>query len=246
MQERGGPQQVPRPTSVRIGPGAWWSGRGARPPTVVPIERVRRVFAGTVSDGGSRAATEVADSALQLRLPMRDARPAAVLCALYEEDGDTFVILTRRSSRLRSHTGEVSFPGGRLDRDESPMAAALREADEEVGLDPSDVEVIGELTSLATMSSRASISPFVGILEMRPVLRPNPAEVDLVLLVALSELMSPGVYHEERWSFPDETGERSIHFFELYGDTVWGATARMLRELLDRIYPAPDSPPTVD
>jgi 8-oxo-dGTP pyrophosphatase MutT (NUDIX family) len=201
----------------------------------VPIKRVRAAF------GGERPALrfEVADSVLDDRLPMDGIRPAAVLCALFEEDGDTFVVLTRRSANLRSHTGEVSFPGGRLDRDESPMAAALREADEEVGLDPSDVEVIGELSPLATMNSRASIAPFVGLLEARPRLRANPDEVDLAFSVALSELMSPGVYHEERWAFPG-WGERAIHFFELVGDTVWGATARMLRELLDLLYPVPE------
>jgi 8-oxo-dGTP pyrophosphatase MutT (NUDIX family) len=181
---------------------------------------------------------EVADSVLDERLPMVDPRPAAVLCALFEEDGDSWVVLTRRSTRLRSHTGEVSFPGGRLDQGETAVSAALREADEEVGIPPSTVEIIGRLSPLATMTSRSAIVPFVGVLRQRPVLHPNPAEVDRAFSVPLSELMAPGVYHEERWGFPGG-GDRAIHFFELPGDTVWGATAKMLRELLDRTYPDP-------
>ena len=79
--------------------------------------------------------------------------PAAVLVPLFERDGETRVVLTRRAAHLRTHTGEVSFPGGRLDSGESPEAGALREAAEEVGLDPAQVEVVGRLTPLATFSS---------------------------------------------------------------------------------------------
>jgi 8-oxo-dGTP pyrophosphatase MutT (NUDIX family) len=285
---RGGPQLIPRPDRVVLGPGAWWSQEGAVAPSVVPIERVRQAFrvagpdiprpeptgpstagldiggleeagldiggpeeagldiggpeeagldagSGRLAEGGW---PEVADSALDHGLPLTDPVPAAVLCALFEEDGDTWVVLTRRSSRLRSHTGEVAFPGGRLDATETLEAAALREAEEEVGIDPATVEVIGRLSPLSTMTSRAVITPFVGVLVGRPRLRPNPAEVDRAFGVALSELMAPGVYHEERWGLGDGA-DRGIHFFDLDGDTVWGATAKMLRDLLDRIYPPP-------
>lgn len=162
-------------------------------------------------------------------------KPAAVLVPLFEEDGETFVILTRRSSRLRSHTGEVSFPGGRVDPGEARLAAALREAAEEVGLDPAAVEIIGELSPLSTMSSRAAITPFVGVLSERPRLAPNPAEVERVFDVSLAELASEEVYHEELWELA-EMGVREMNFFELVGDTVWGATARMLRELLELVF----------
>lgn len=236
---RGGPQRIPRPAGVIAGPGAWWSREGAVPPPVVPLDRVRRALTPRSGATSGAGPPEVADSVLDDRLPMVDARPAAVLCALYEEAGDTWVVLTRRSSRLRSHTGEVAFPGGRLDPGETPVAAALREAHEEVGIDPAAVEVIGRLAPLATMSSRSAITPFVGVLDHRPALRPNPAEVDRAFAVPLSELMAPGVYHEERWAFPGG-GRRAIHFFSLPGETVWGATAKMLRDLLDRVYPAPD------
>ena len=251
LQAPGGPQLIPRPVEVTPGPGAWWSGRGATPPPMVSLARLRDAFGPAAGDitpgpgawrphgpGSGEDGPEVADSVLDDRLPMVDARPAAVLCALFEEDGDTWVVLTRRSTRLRSHTGEVAFPGGRLDAGETAVAAALREADEEVGIDPDSVEVIGELSSLSTMSSRSAIVPFVGVLARRPQLRPNPAEVDRAFTVRLSQLMASGVYHEERWAFAGG-GDRAIHFFELPGETVWGATAKMLRDLLDRVFPGP-------
>jgi 8-oxo-dGTP pyrophosphatase MutT (NUDIX family) len=168
----------------------------------------------------------------RLELPGRSWRPAAVLCALFDEDGQAHTVLTRRSSRLKSHTGEVSFPGGRLNPGEQPLDAALRESREEVGLDPGTVTIIGQLGTLSTVANPAPILPFVARLPGRPPLHPNPAEVERAFSVPLVELMQPGVYHEEIWAFPDDI-ERSIYFFELVGDTVWGATARMLRELLD-------------
>jgi 8-oxo-dGTP pyrophosphatase MutT (NUDIX family) len=165
-------------------------------------------------------------------LPGPGAGRAAVLCALFDEARQAHLVLTRRSSELRSHAHQVAFPGGRIDPGEMPLDAALREAREEVGLDPSTVQILGELTQLCTMANPAPITPYVAALPTRPVLRPNPAEVERAFTVPLVELIDPDVYHEELWMFPDGT-ERSMHFFELFGDTVWGATARMLRELLD-------------
>jgi 8-oxo-dGTP pyrophosphatase MutT (NUDIX family) len=174
----------------------------------------------------------------QVELPGMNMRPAAVLCPLFEEDGETHVILTRRSTQLRSHTGQVSFPGGRLEDGEAAVAAALREAAEEVGIDPAEVEILGQLSPLATISSGAGITPFVGALPGRPVLRPNPAEVDRAFDVPLAELVTEGVYHVELWEMPG-VGWREMFLFDLPGDTVWGATARMLGELLELVFEAP-------
>jgi 8-oxo-dGTP pyrophosphatase MutT (NUDIX family) len=157
---------------------------------------------------------------------------AAVLCALFTEGDQAEVVLTRRSTKLRSHTGEVSFPGGRMERGESPLDAARREAHEEVGLDPATVTPVGRLSSLTTSISPAPIIPIVATLPGRPVLHPNPDEVDRAFTVPLVALVPPEVHHSELWGWTDGA-ERRIDFFDLEGDTVWGATARMLSELLD-------------
>lgn len=157
-------------------------------------------------------------------------RASAVLAALYELDGRVFVILTRRAQHMRSHRGEVSFPGGGQDPDEDLVTTARREAHEEVALDPDTVEIIGELDHLQTVTSQSFIVPYVGILPGRPELVANPNEVELILHVALDDLLADGVYREELWGIaPIAT---PIHFFEIPGDTVWGATGSMLRNLL--------------
>jgi 8-oxo-dGTP pyrophosphatase MutT (NUDIX family) len=158
------------------------------------------------------------------------ARGSAVLAAIYEHDGEAHVVLTRRAAALRVHGGEVSFPGGGQDPGEALADTARREANEEIALDPGSVELIGELDHLTTMTSNSFIVPYVGLLPGRPALTPSPAEVDAVLLVPLAELLAPHVFREERWHLFGS--ERSIYFFELHGDTVWGATAAMVRQLL--------------
>jgi 8-oxo-dGTP pyrophosphatase MutT (NUDIX family) len=166
-------------------------------------------------------------------LVVAGARAAAVLVALFEEDGETRVVLTRRTTTLPSHRGEVSFPGGKADVGEDLRIAALREAHEEVGLAPDDVEVVAELDHLVTVASRFVLAPFVGILAARPALVANPHEVDRVFDVALAQLLEDGVSHQEWWEVLGE--RRPVSFFELAGDTVWGATARILFQLLSRV-----------
>lgn len=158
---------------------------------------------------------------------------SAVLVALYDLDDEVHVLLTRRSPTMRSHTHEVSFPGGRKDpEDPNLIATALREAEEEVALDPSAVTIVGELDRFVTAGSGSMINPFVGTLPSAPTnLVANPAEVEAIRHVPLSELLLPEVWREEVWSMPGR-GEWPITFFELYGDTVWGATGAMLRQLL--------------
>ena len=162
-------------------------------------------------------------------------RPSAVLAALYDDaDGLATVVLTRRSANLRAHRGEVSFPGGGAEPgDQDLVATATREAFEEVGLDPATVEIIGEIDHLQTVTSRSYIVPFVGALAGRPELAPSPDEVAAILHVSLAELLDPAIYHQEQWGLPPL--EHPISFFELDGDTVWGATAAMLRNLLELV-----------
>ncbi len=159
---------------------------------------------------------------------------AAVLVPLYEEAGKAKVIFTRRSMELRTHTGEISFPGGGIDIGESAEEAALREAQEEISLDPKLVTPVGSLSSLDTVFNRV-VTPVVGIIESgRPDLAPNAGEVHSILEFSVEELVAPGVYRRERWELP-ERGEREIHFFELDGQVIWGATGRILLDLIRRL-----------
>ncbi len=171
-----------------------------------------------------------------------------MLCALFDEAPagpgarQAHVVLTRRSSRLRSHAHQVSFPGGRIDACEAPLDAALREAREEVGLEPASVRVLGELAQLWTFTNPAPITPFVAELPAaRSCARIRPRWSERSRCRS-SSCTDPDVYREEVWVFPDGS-ERSIHFFELWNDTVWGATARLLRELLDLVVVSPVGPP---
>ncbi len=164
----------------------------------------------------------------------RSAMWAAVLVPLFEEDGEARAVLTRRSEKMRTHTGQVAFPGGRIEPGEQAEQAALREATEEVGLDARIVKVVGELQPLSTLSGTGAIRPFVGALSSRPELVPNPDEVARIFDVALAELLSDGVWHEERWDIPGRPNS-PVWFFELAGETIWGATARILVDLLSRV-----------
>lgn len=161
---------------------------------------------------------------------------SAVLAGLYgADDADrAHVILTRRSAHLRHHSGEVSFPGGRQEPGEDLWATALREAEEEIALDPDAVSHLGELDHLRTVTSRSWIVPYVGEITNPHVVIPRlvaaPAEVEVVLHVGLDALLADGVFREELWTFGSQT--RPVYFFEIEGDTVWGATAAMLRNLL--------------
>jgi 8-oxo-dGTP pyrophosphatase MutT (NUDIX family) len=163
---------------------------------------------------------------------------AAVLALLFEEDGEARLVFTRRSSSLRAHRGEVSFAGGRLDEGESPAAAAVREAQEEVALDPALVSLVGWIHPVLTMVSGSLIMPVVATVPSRPHLVASPAEVERVFDVSLSQLADPSIFHEERWSIPgriipdSDDNSFAVWFFEVEGEMIWGATARMIHELL--------------
>jgi 8-oxo-dGTP pyrophosphatase MutT (NUDIX family) len=218
---RGGPQRIPRPPDWRLGDPAPWldSPVHLRRPT---LATVRAALAETLRTDPPPATLEGG---------VRPERSSAVLIALYEHDTEPHVLLTRRSWSLRAHRGEVSFPGGREEPGDTDLVAtALRESAEEVGIAPAEVEIIGRLDPLSTVSSRSLIVPYVGIMPELPDVEPDPREVEEIRHVALAELLTDGVYREERWRRGDI--ERPIWFFELHGDTVWGATASMLRQLL--------------
>jgi len=215
---RGGPQAIPRPSDARLGAPPSWA-------DLDPEDRRVSV-----------------DDVVALVDPIGDPEPghvlgrppSAVLAPIYDSDEGATVVLTRRAWHLRSHTGEVSFPGGRFEPADTDLrATALRESHEEIGLHPSLVDVVGRLPQLTTVSSPAAIVPYVGVLASRPSLVPDPGEVDAVIEISFRELLDPSIYREEIWT--RDGVEMQVTFFELEFDTLWGATARMLRSMLDRL-----------
>lgn len=158
---------------------------------------------------------------------------SAVLCVLYDDHGGPHVLLTRRSPKMRHHAHEVSFPGGRRDdTDANLWSTALREAEEEVALDPSTVTEVGGLDRFTTVGSRSLIHPFVAVSETVPDVRvASPNEVEAIVRVPIAELLSAAAWREEIWGIRD-LGPRALTFFEIEGDTIWGATGSMLRQLL--------------
>jgi 8-oxo-dGTP pyrophosphatase MutT (NUDIX family) len=216
----GGDQRIPRPPAWRLGPPAGWAAHTAL----------------TATDAAESVRSAALDQ-LPLTPTFPDARPSAVLIALLDGPNGAEVLLTKRSKTLRNHSGEISFPGGRIDPGETPIETALREANEEVGLDPAAVRVFGQLSHLSTVVSRSYIVPVVATLTSRPVLTPHDAEVARILWVPLAELVDPATYREEWWGTPPL--DRRMNFFELDDETVWGATAFMLYELLGIAYGPP-------
>jgi 8-oxo-dGTP pyrophosphatase MutT (NUDIX family) len=212
VRRAGGQQIIPRPPDWNPGPAAPWS------------------------HGWTPSLDDLLASLPRHQSPVAPAfpgaRPSAVLIVLADVASGPELLLTRRSWSMRSHGGEVSFPGGRLDPGETPLAAALREADEEVGLDPALVTVHGELDHLNTPVSRSYIVPKVATVSGRPHVHARTGEVDRVLWVPVRELTRADTYRAEVWG--NRPSDWTLHFFELDDETVWGATARMLFDLLTR------------
>ncbi len=163
-------------------------------------------------------------------LPEGGLRHAAVLVPLFEHAGEAHVMLTRRRHDLNRHAGQVSFPGGRIEAGEEPLSAALREAQEEVGLDPTRVEVLGRLDETLVLVTGFRLTPWVGLVPYPYPYLAHPAEVEGILYVPLSALARPGVHRiEEREAYGDL---HEVHFYDLPEVTIWGATARVLHQLL--------------
>lgn len=165
-------------------------------------------------------------------IPTGDFRLAAVLVPLYVADGSVHVVLTQRTDNVRTHQGQVSFPGGGWEpEDETLRETSLREAEEEVGLDPEHVEILGVLEDLPTAVSSFRIRPFVGVI-------PHPYEfVHQAMEVAYVFAPKLEIFADESRR-QTQVREREGRMFEIYyydvdGAMVWGATARMLVRLIE-------------
>ena len=162
------------------------------------------------------------------------ARRAAVLVPLMSADSGGRIVYTLRTDELPDHAGQVSFPGGSIDPDDgSPLATALREAEEEINLSPDLVEVMGELEELYIPPSNFLVSPFVGLLRDGADLALAPEEVEAIFSVSLQELMAPDSLRKVVWE--REGRPHEVPIFAVGGHEIWGATASITAGLLARL-----------
>ncbi|HZP13378.1 MAG TPA: CoA pyrophosphatase [Nevskiaceae bacterium] len=167
---------------------------------------------------------------------MKSLRPAAVLAPVIRRGDALTMLFTRRSDQMRSHRGQISFPGGRRDDEDTSFAsAALREAHEEIGLSPDSVEILGYLDDYPTIT-RYLVTPVVGIVGQAPTFTPHAREVAEVFEVPLDYVLDAGRYERKAFS----RGGVNVQFFELnYGSyRIWGATAGMLWNLVEKVQKA--------
>jgi 8-oxo-dGTP pyrophosphatase MutT (NUDIX family) len=165
---------------------------------------------------------------------------AAVLIPLFKKDGEYHILLTRRTNIVEHHKGQISFPGGRQDKkDKDLLATALREAREEMGIEEKDVRILGELDDFCTATTDFCISPFVALIPYPYPLKVNRQEIEEVIEVPLSGLL-------DKRRFRQELREKDglpfpVYFYQHQDHTIWGATARILKQLLD-LLPEEDLP----
>ena len=165
------------------------------------------------------------------RLDAHGGTDAAVLVPMHGWPDNPGLVFTERRSDLNRHAGEISFPGGRRDEGEELIDTALREAEEEIGLSPENVEVVGALPPIGTFVTNYKVHPFVGLIDEDMRFEPNPREVESVLVASLDELAA--VYEKRRLvrrGVPIKTDT-----YLVADKLIWGATARILAELFHRL-----------
>jgi 8-oxo-dGTP pyrophosphatase MutT (NUDIX family) len=168
--------------------------------------------------------------------PGTELKAAAVLVPLIRREGKLHVLYTRRSDRLASHRGEVAFPGGRFDRrDPHLLAAALRETYEEVGIEPQAVEILGSFEGRRTHSTNIMVTPFVGMVQGTPELRPDPKEVAEIFEVPLEALADPRYRGAHRWHRNGAASHRPAIIYQR--QVIWGLTYELTMRFLELVLP---------
>lgn len=173
-----------------------------------------------------------------------DARLGGVLALLYPSNGELQLVLTRRRDDLKSHAGQMSFPGGQREAQETLATTALRETEEEIGIPAQSVEVIGQLTPLYIPPSDFEVHPFVAWYSngSRPKFSPNPGEVAEIVEVPLQHLLDPSSRFEQPWDFRGQS--ITVPYYAVGDHKVWGATAMMISELVERLRTVRSHKPT--
>ncbi|HEY1266600.1 MAG TPA: CoA pyrophosphatase [Candidatus Binatia bacterium] len=162
-------------------------------------------------------------------------KEAAVLVPIQQKDESAHLVLTQRTETLNSHRGQVAFPGGKIEPlDASAETAALRESHEEIGVAPEHVRVLGQLDQV-TAASDYLVTPFVGVLPYPYEFRLNPHETAALFSVPLDALIAEGCFKAEPRRFPPERRDPIYHFY-YEGWDIWGATARIILQLLELSY----------
>lgn len=173
------------------------------------------------------------------RIPRRPAglagaaRTGSVLIVLFSAADSLHVILIKRREDLRHHPGQISFPGGRREQGETPLACALRETREEIGIEPASLIIAGHLETAYIIASDFSIDPFVAWHPGIPACIPYPSEVDAIYTVPLAHLCAPGAREYRQKNILGT--QRSVPGFLLDGHHLWGATAMLLHEIIERL-----------
>ena len=193
----------------------------------------RRLRAPLPGWSAQRRMSPVPRAELDSVMTLADLRPAAALVLLYQDDAAWFLPLTVRGAGLRQHGGQISLPGGRLDPGETAEQTALREAEEEIGLRPSDVMVLGRLTPLPILISGHLLHPVVGYTHRRPPFVPAEHEVERIIEAPVERLRAAeAVGHITRARSIPPFGAMEVPFFDVDGMHIWGATAMVLAEFL--------------
>ncbi|MBP6059252.1 MAG: CoA pyrophosphatase [Candidatus Saccharicenans sp.] len=161
----------------------------------------------------------------------RPAWPASVLVLFYPHQEEIYLVLIKRSGQVRHHQHQISFPGGQQEENESLEQAAIREAEEEINVDPARVKLVGRLTPFYIEISNYCLYPMVAITDLRPDFRPNSQEVAEIIELPLAHLLNSKNRKEERQWRRGQTV--LVPFFEFNGYKIWGATAMVLAELID-------------
>ncbi|WP_194774223.1 NUDIX hydrolase [Pararhodonellum marinum] len=160
------------------------------------------------------------------------ARKGAVLLLLYPYEHGVAVPFIKRPAYDGVHGGQISLPGGKWEKtDESLSHTALREAEEEIGIDARKVEIIGTLSNLFIPPSNFSVFPYIGIMRETPVFRPDPLEVDRIIHCDFNDLMNPGIRKSTKLKVRGKY-ELQAPYFDIEQEVVWGATAMILSELM--------------